>query len=226
MPFPKLTGFWEWRYRKKMDPVVKPSILIKKRCRISPPDFLKLLKETPIIAAANSTEGLENCLKGNGEIIFILFGSILSIPGIVARIKDAGKVALVHLDLIDGLNTHDVAADFLAENTRADGIISTRANVLKTAQSRELLAIQRFFVLDSMSLVNIEKHLSLHHADAIEILPGLMPKIIRRLAAFSQKPIIAGGLIADMEDVRLALEAGAVSVSTSNAALLSAPKPV
>jgi glycerol uptake operon antiterminator len=196
------------------------NILVKRKKRVSPPEFLKLLEQTPVILAVKSMEGLTQCLQENCGIIFILFGSILSIPGIVAQIKEAGKIAMVHLDLIDGLNAHDVAVDFLAENTWADGVISTRGNVLKNAQNKQLLAVQRFFVLDSMSLINIEKQLPLHHADAIEILPGLMPKIIRRIAGFTQKPIIAGGLISDREDVRLALEAGAVSVSTSNIALL------
>jgi glycerol uptake operon antiterminator len=204
-----------------MNHIIKPpDNCSKEKNRISPPDFLKLLKQTPVILAIKSMEGLENCLRENCAIIFILFGDILSIPGIVAKIKDAGKAAIVHLDLIDGLSAHDAAVNFLAGNTRTDGIISTRANVLKTARARGLLAIQRFFVLDSMSLINIEKHLPLHHADAIEILPGLMPKIIRRIAGIIEKPIIAGGLISDRKDVHLALEAGAVSVSTSNSALL------
>jgi glycerol uptake operon antiterminator len=48
-----------------------------------------------------------------------------------------------------------------------------------------------------------------------------MPKIIHKIAGIAKKPIIAGGLISDHEDVRHALEAGAVSVSTSNIGLLS-----
>jgi glycerol uptake operon antiterminator len=56
--------------------------------------------------------------------------------------------------------------------------------------------------------------------DAIEILPGVMPKIINKIAAISKIPIIAGGLISDKEDVRLALEAGAISVSASSTELV------
>ena len=51
--------------------------------------------------------------------------------------------------------------------------------------------------------------------DMIEVLPGVMPKIIRRICRESRVPVIAGGLIADKEDIMAALDAGAVSISTT-----------
>jgi glycerol uptake operon antiterminator len=196
------------------------AILLRKKT-VPPPDVLyDLLRKTPVIPAVKSLGGLETCLAGNCGIIFVLFGDILTIPGIVAQIKDAGKIAMVHMDLVDGLAARDIVADFLAKQIRADGIISTKPNLIKHAKSLGLLTVQRFFVLDSMSLVNIEKQFPLEYADVIEILPGLMPKIIRRISSISKKPIITGGLISEWEDVRLALEAGAVSVSTTNIGLI------
>jgi glycerol uptake operon antiterminator len=196
------------------------TILLRKRQNPGPEAFKELLRKTPVILAVKSMEGLETCLAGNCGIIFVLFGDILTIPGIVAKIKEAGKIAMVHTDLIDGLASKDIAVEFLAEQTRVDGIISTKPNLIKHAKSRGLLTIQRFFVLDSLSLLNIEKQFPLDYADAIEVLPGVMPKIIRKIAGIAKKPIIAGGLISDHEDVRHALEAGAVAVSTSNIGLI------
>jgi glycerol uptake operon antiterminator len=192
------------------------NILIKKKDTASPEFFYEVLHHTPVILAVKSMEGLEKSLAGSGRIVFVLFGDIISIPGIVSKIKDAGKIALVHIDLIDGLTSRDIVVDFIAENTRADGILSTKANLVKRAKSRRLLTVQRFFVLDSMALINIEKQFPLDHADAVEILPGVMPKVIRRIVKMINKPVIAGGLISDKEDVQHALEAGAVSVSASN----------
>jgi glycerol uptake operon antiterminator len=171
-------------------------------------------------------EGLKICLAGSCGIIFVLFGDILTISGIVSKIKEAGKIAMVHADLIEGLTSKDIAADFLAEQTRADGILSTKPNLIKHAKNRGLLTIQRFFVLDSLSLLNIEKQFPLECADAIEILPGVMPKIVHKIAGISKKPIIAGGLISDHEDVQHALKAGAISVSTTNIGLLPEDSPL
>ena len=61
---------------------------------------------------------------------------------------------------------------------------------------------------------NIEKNTSA--ADFLEVLPGVMPKIIRHLAEIVDKPIIAGGMIRDKEDVVGALSAGAVAISSTN----------
>ena len=55
----------------------------------------------------------------------------------------------------------------------------------------------------------------------IEILPGLMPKVIRRVARLVKLPVIAGGLISEKEDVMAALSAGAISVSSTNQSVWS-----
>ena len=123
---------------------------------------------------------------------------------------------MVHIDLIDGLATRDVAVDFIAKNTNADGIISTKPFIIHHAKACGLLTVQRFFLLDSLSLNNIYKISSLEAADAIEILPGVMPKIIKKLVKSLQKPLIAGGMIIDKEDIIGALDAGAIAISSTN----------
>jgi glycerol uptake operon antiterminator len=199
-------------------------LLLKKRRIPGLDEFYTLLRNTPVISAVKSNEDLEKTLSGDtaksSGLVFILFGDILTIADIVERIKKAGKLALAHIDLIEGLASREIAADFLWENTRADGVLSTKANLIRHAKSLGFLTVQRFFVLDSMALLNIEKQCPLEYADAVEILPGIIPRVIQRIAHIAGKPIIAGGLIEDKEDVRNALEAGASSVSSSNMGLL------
>jgi len=179
-------------------------------------ELLNILNESPIIGAVKNDAELEKCLKSDCGVIFILYGDIINISGVVSRIKGADKLAMVHVDLIDGLAPRDVAIDFIARNTDADGIITTKPSLVKHAKSLGLLTVQRFFVLDSLSVANIEKQLPLEYADLIEILPGIAPKIIRRLSLSAGKPIIAGGLISEKEDIIAALDAGAVAVSSTN----------
>ena len=183
-------------------------------------EFINKIEINPIIAAVKDDNGLATALTEDVEIIFVLYGDICTIPTIVKKIKNAGKVAMVHVDLITGLNnSKDVCLDFIKNNTEADGIITTKSNLIAHARELELNTVLRYFILDSLALQNIEKQAKSSgiKPDIIEFLPGIvLPKMIRRINKVSRVPIIAGGLIADKEDVMNALEAGALAISTTN----------
>jgi glycerol uptake operon antiterminator len=186
-------------------------------------EFINKIEINPIIAAVKDDKGLDIALTEDVEIIFVLYGDICTIPKIVDKIKKADKVAMVHVDLITGLNnSKDVCLDFIKNNTKADGIITTKSNLIPHARELELNTVLRYFILDSLALQNIEKQArsSGIKPDIIEFLPGIvLPKMIRRINKVSRVPIIAGGLIADKEDVMNALDAGALAISTTNEAV-------
>ena len=175
-----------------------------------------ILFENPIIAAVKDDSGLEKALGTDCQIIFLLYGNICSVAGLVDRIKANNKLAVVHLDLIGGLSSEDVSVSFLREKTRADGIISTKAPLVKAAKEQGLLAIQRVILIDSRALSNFYKYAESNVPDMIEILPAAMPKVIRKITAACRLPIIAGGLISDRDDVNQVLGNGARAVSSTN----------
>ena len=119
------------------------------------------------------------------------------------------------IDLIAGLSSKEIAVTYIKSVTHADGIISTKPGVIREAKEEGLFAIMRFFVIDSIAFDSIQKQTESVRPDMIEVLPGVMPKIIRRICRESRVPVIAGGLIADKEDIMAALDAGAVSISTT-----------
>ena len=145
------------------------------------PQLLELLAAGPVIAAVKDEEGLAQALESDVSVLVLLYGDILTIRDTAARVREAGKRVFVHLDLIDGLAAREISADFVARSTSADGVISTKAALTRRARELGLVAIQRIFLLDSMALKNVERHFSRESADLVEVLPGLMPKIIRRL---------------------------------------------
>lgn len=179
-------------------------------------DLLDLLADGPVIASVKDDAGLAAAIESDVSVLFLLYGDVLSVRELVQKAHDAGKAVFVHLDLIEGLASREVSVDFIAKNTAADGVLSTKAALTRRAKELGLVAIQRFFLLDSMAISNIEKHPSPDCSDLIEVLPGLMPKVIRRVCGVTNKPVITGGLITDKEDVTSALSAGAVAVSTTN----------
>lgn len=174
------------------------------------------LSENPIIMAIKDEEGLRASLKlEEARIVFVLYGEVATIAGTVEQLKAAGKMVMVHMDLIAGLSTREEAVDFIARYTEADGVISTRFEQIKRGKQLGLSTIYRIFVIDSKAISNLNRHIG-DYADIVEILPGLIPKIISRMKKELGVPIIAGGLIADKEDVIQALSAGAVAISTTN----------
>ena len=176
---------------------------------------LHFFETEPIIAAVKTEEQLVRALSSECNVIFFLFGNICNIPKLVESVKERGKHAFVHLDLINGLAAKEIAADYIRSFTKADGVLSTKPQILRHAKEIGLITVLRVFVLDSLALDNIEKLRAACNPDLIELVPGLMPKIIRQVHSLHSTPLIAGGLIRDKEDTMSALSAGAISISTS-----------
>lgn len=179
-------------------------------------EFKEALEDSPIIAAIKDDNGLKKCLSSESRVIFILYGDICNIADIVDCVKSSGKIAMVHLDLINGLSSKEIAVDFLKKYTHADGIITTKPTLIKRAKELGLYTILRLFVIDSMAYENIDRQVKAAHPDLIEILPALMPKIISRICSQTTTPIIAGGLVSEKEDIMALLQAGVTSVSSTN----------
>ena len=173
------------------------------------------LLDEPVIAAVKTDEALTAALASPCSAVFLLASTLLTVDGLVHRIHDAGKLAVVHIDLVDGLSSREIAVDSLNALCHPDGIISTRPTLIRRARHRGLLTVQRAFILDSLSLTSLSGQLEQGKPDFVEILPGIMPRVIAEISTRTQVPVIAGGLLRDKADVMAAMRAGAAAVSTS-----------
>lgn len=178
-------------------------------------DLIAALGQKPVIAAVKDDDGLRQAAATDCPVVFLLYGSVCSVGGLVSAVKAAGKTVFVHADLVDGLASRETAVEYI-RRCGADGVLSTKPAIIRYAKERGMLAVHRFFVIDSMALANVTKYMATGGADLIEVMPGTMPRTIRRITQACSLPVIAGGLISDAEDVRLALEAGAAAVSTTS----------
>ena len=183
-------------------------------------EFYEAVEANPVIAAVKNDAGLQAAVEMEEiQVIFVLYGDVCTIPEILERIKAAGKKAMVHIDLIAGLSAKEISVEFIARQTRADGIITTKPALVRRAKELGIFAVLRFFVIDSVALKNIENlemQCGTSRPDFIEVLPGVMPKVLGRIAKVSRIPMIAGGLITEKEDVIAALSVGAIAVSSTN----------
>lgn len=174
------------------------------------------LADDPVVASVKDPEALDAVLASDRDVLFLLHGSVLDVADTVERCKAAGKTVLVDVDLLDGFAARDVVVTWLATHTRADGVLSTKTNLVRAAKRAGLVAVQRFFLVDSFSYHQLPRVVAQSEPDAVEILPGCVPRVLTWLRDDVDVPIIAGGLVCDKADVVAALGAGAVAVASSN----------
>lgn len=178
--------------------------------------FLEATENCPVIPEIINDEWLEALPESDCDIVYIVYGDICTIPEIVEKVKAAGKMAIVHMDLIVGLSSKEISVDFLKKYTKADGIISMKPAMIKRANDVGLFTIQRFYLMDRFTYANIEKHIKNCNPDIVEFLPAGLSKVMSFLIEKIDRPVVASGLTQDKDDVMGALKAGAIAVATSN----------
>lgn len=174
-------------------------------------DLRERLECFPIIAAIRD-DRFPAALASPAEILFYLSADLLTVRERIAQAHQAGKVIFVHLDLAEGMGRDRSSLSYLA-SAGVDGIISTKGPIIRMARELGLLTVQRFFALDSQGMDSLQEMLHSTTADFMEIMPGVIPKILRRFSA-GAIPVIAGGLIETKQEITAALGSGALAIST------------
>lgn len=172
------------------------------------------------IASIHNSESLTIALANPRlKHLFLLYGDIMNIGDIMQQINNANKKAFLHVDFIKGLSTDSRGLQYVAEIIQPYGIVSTRGQVIQHAKKHQLKTIQRLFLIDSNAVQTGLKSVKMSSPDAVEAMPGLMPRVISDLSNEIDLPIVAGGLFKTKEELTSALDAGAVAVSAGNPAL-------
>jgi len=177
------------------------------------------LVEHQTIAAVQKLDDLDLALDSNANVIFLLVGSIFNVADLVSQIKAKKKYVFLHMDFIEGIAADRTGVAYVAQEVRPTGIITTKSNLIRIAKEAGLMAIQRMFLIDRGAVQRGIKSVEQIQPDAIEVMPGIMPRIIREMADMTPLPIIAGGLVGYQEEIDEALEAGALAVSVGSSHL-------
>ncbi len=179
-----------------------------------------LLQRSRIIPAIRGPEYIEAALASPSVIVWLLYGTPLTLPKIVRQVRSAGKLPVANLDLLTGFAQDADGIEFLAAEGIA-GVVSTRQSVLRAARSQGMIAVQRTFIVDSIAVGNIIRALQHFLPDAIELLPAAAaPLCVTTLhTAQPQLPVIATGLVTTMRQVDDLIRCGVSSAATSNVSL-------
>ncbi|MGM0501067.1 MAG: glycerol-3-phosphate responsive antiterminator [Bacillota bacterium] len=170
----------------------------------------------PIIAAIKDLDDLKEVPRDKVDVIFILRSKISNLAKIVEQAMELDVLVFLHIDMVKGIGKDKEAIRYLSREIGIDGIVTTKSYLIKAAKKKDLITIQRLFLLDSESLrtgVNIVESTK---PDLIEVLPGLViPEMIEKIKENIDIPIIAGGLVRNKGQVEKILDSDVAAISTS-----------
>lgn len=187
----------------------------------TPPDaeaFIARIAADPCCAAITAQEHVGAALASPAPVVFILRGNGLALGHVVRRIHDAGKLVAVHVDLVGGLRADRSSIGWLA-NAGVDAVISSHGQLMPAIRHEGMTAILRLLLVRRSQLDTAVAAINRSAPNIVEILPGvILPSVIGLMPPFDV-PVLAGGFIRTQADVRAALSAGALGVTTSSQAL-------
>ena len=98
-------------------------------------------------------------------------------------------------------------------------MIARRTVILFTAASLGLLTVFQIFMIDTQAFGTGVRNAQKLRCDAIEVMPGAIPNIVREVCALVDKPVLCAGLVKTAKEVSKLLESGAAGVATSTSTL-------
>lgn len=178
--------------------------------------FMERLKKYRLIAAVKEEKHLEEVLEKSLSGIFLLTGNIGVVKRFVDFYKENDLMVFVHMEKIGGISFDQDGLQFIAHYVKPDGIITTKAHLIKIAKKLNLITIQRCFLIDSDAFKKAIEVTREVQPDFIELMPALIPEMIKKFKEETNIPIITGGLLQNSSQMVKALDSGAIAVSTGN----------
>ncbi|MEI3598798.1 glycerol-3-phosphate responsive antiterminator [Oceanobacillus sp. SE10311] len=89
-----------------------------------------------VIPAIRKIKDFEKVLESGHETIILLESRVSQLQNLVKYAHQYGKKIYVHADLISGLKADKYGIEFLTNNVKVDGIISTRGEVISLVKKR------------------------------------------------------------------------------------------
>jgi glycerol uptake operon antiterminator len=177
--------------------------------------ILSKFKEYPVIAGVRTQEDYASALDSRVKIIFMVGGDVFKVQKEMSILKDKGGLLFLHMDLIEGIGKDPGGIHFAKEQFGIDGIISTKTNILKIAKEEKLITVHRIFLMDFQALNSGMNLIKLSHPDFIELTPGVIPRVVKKVSKENSQPVITSGLISSEEDVRTMIRSGASNIVCS-----------
>ncbi|SDY43635.1 glycerol-3-phosphate responsive antiterminator [Eubacterium barkeri] len=178
-------------------------------------DAREKFKQYPVIAAARTPEDFRCALESRVRVVFMVGGDVFKVKNEIKAIKASGRLIFFHMDLVAGIGKDGSGIRFAKEAFEIDGIQSTKTHMLKLAKQEKLMTSHRIFLMDYQALQSGLHMIKESQPDFIELTPGIVPRIVRKVSDDFDQPIISSGLVSRAADVKILQEAGAQNIVCS-----------
>jgi glycerol uptake operon antiterminator len=179
-------------------------------------EFFTKVNEDRLIAAIKHPKGIEQFLQTNLHVSFLQTGNISVIKRYVQLLKNANRFVFLHIEKIPGISYDREGLQFLAKFVQPTGIVTTKSSLIQLAKKEGLISIQRLFLIDTDAVKNGLQSIQEVKPDALELMPGIIPEMIKKVKQKTNVPIITGGLIRHETHILHALESGAIATSVGS----------
>jgi glycerol uptake operon antiterminator len=191
----------------------------------TPPDpaaFLSRLAVFPCCPATTTGDQFRRALESRAEVVLILRANGLELAPFIGQAHSLDKLVAVHLDLVSGLRADRASVQWLSQSG-ADAVISARGHLMSAIKHERMTAIQRLLLVRLTQLSTGVASIRRSEPDIVEVLPGVVLPQVRHLLPELGRPLLAGGFVRTVRDVRALLESGAVAVTSNTEDLWSLP---
>ncbi len=168
-----------------------------------------------VLPAISTYKALEKFITSELEYCVVMNFPLIQLYRVCKLINENDKKCIVHLDLVKGLASNEHGAEFLIDAYKVSGVISTHPSVIEMAKKKKVIAIQRIFIIDSLSLTKSISIAKRCEPDYIELLPGYAYEVKEKIHQVIDTPLIGGGLISSEGMVEQCLSGGLVAVTSS-----------
>ena len=169
-----------------------------------------------ILPAILNMKEFEKFLISPFEICIILETHLSQLKNISLLSQKYNKKIIYHIDMIHGLKNDNFGTEYLCQEFKPYGIISTKGSAIQKANQKKIVTIQRIFILDSHAIERSIKNIIKSTPDYIEILPSSTYSVFQEIYEKTNIPFFTGGLIRTTVDIENALKNGATAVTTTN----------
>ncbi|MGL4606292.1 MAG: glycerol-3-phosphate responsive antiterminator [Eubacteriaceae bacterium] len=177
-------------------------------------DFKKF-KEYPVIAAVRTREDYFCAINSKVKVIFMVGGDVFKVKKEIDLVKQDKRLLFFHMDLVEGIGKDHSGIHYAVENFGIDGIISTKNQMIKIGKQENITTVHRIFLMDFLALNSGMNLVGISKPDFVELTPGVIPKVVRKVKNELGQPIIASGLISSEEDVKTMIRSGANNIVCS-----------